>query len=167
MFLLHPNGTLLPIRFPLKDVRIIHLTVNESQKYDQVEIIINCPQIDNQLERLIKQIHQTCITLTGIKEGLTYSLLVDDLFYIETIDNQTFLYEEKEVYVSDLKLYEIEQKLSKTYFIRISKNLIVNTAHIECVRALFNGKFEASLTNGEKVIVNRHYVKAFKEIFLS
>ena len=167
MFHLPPNGTILPIRFLLKDVSIIRLTVNESKKYDEVEIIINCSQLDSQLEQLIKQIHQMRIALTGIKEGRTYSIIVDDVYYIETIDNQTFLYEETEIYVSDLKLYEIEHKLSQTHFIRISKNLIVNTAHIESVRALFNGKFEAALTNGEKVIVNRHYVKAFKAKFLS
>ncbi|MFJ7935891.1 LytTR family DNA-binding domain-containing protein [Sporosarcina sp. NPDC096371] len=146
---------------------IIRLTVNESKKYEEVEIIINCSHIDKQLERLIKQINQISIALPGIREGRTYSLLVEDVYYIETIDNQTFSYTEKEVYQCDLKLYEIEQKLSKTHFIRISKNLIVNTAHIESVRALFNGKFEAVLTNGEKVIVNRHYVKAFKAKFLS
>jgi DNA-binding LytR/AlgR family response regulator len=71
------------------------------------------------------------------------------------------------VYESDMYLYEIENMLTGTHFIRISKNLIVNTALIESVRALFNGKFEASLTNGEKVIVNRHYVNAFKEKFLT
>lgn len=123
--------------------------------------------MDNQLARLIKQIHQLHITLTGTREGRTYSLFMDNLYYIESIDNQTFLYEEKEVYKSDLKLYEFDQLLLDTYFIRISKNLIVNTAHINNVRALLNGKFEASLTNNEKVIVNRHYVKAFKEKFLS
>lgn len=143
------------------------MTINESKNYDEVEITINCPHIDNQLERLIKQIHQLHITLTGTRGGRTYSLFIDNLYYIESIDNQTFLYEEKEVYKSDLKLYEFDQLLLDTHFIRISKNLIVNTTHIDSVRALLNGKFEASLTNNEKVIVNRHYVKAFKAQFLS
>ena len=89
------------------------------------------------------------------------------MYYIESIDNHSFLYSEKDVYESDLKLYEIENMLTGTHFIRVSKNLIVNTVLIDNVRALFNGKFEASLMNGEKVIVNRHYVKAFKEKFLT
>jgi DNA-binding LytR/AlgR family response regulator len=142
------------------------LTVNESNNYDEVEITINCPQIDNQLERLIKQINQVNIAITGTRDGRTYSLLVDDTYYIESIDNRSFLYNEKNVYESDLKLYEIEKILAGTYFIRVSKNIIVNTAQIDSVKALFNGKFEASLTNGEKVIVNRHYVKSFKGKFV-
>ena len=108
------------------------------------------------------------LTLTGTKDdGATYSLLADNVYYIESIDNRTFLCTEKDIYESDLKLYEIENLLAGTQFIRVSKNLIVNTALIDSVRALFNGKFEASLMNGEKVIVNRHYVKAFKEKFLT
>ena len=107
---------------------IIRLTVNESKNYNEVEITINCPQIDNQLERLIKQINQLNITLTGTKDGRTYSLFVENVYYIESIDNHSFLYNEKDVYKSDLKLYEIEQLLTGTHFIRISKNLIVNTA---------------------------------------
>lgn len=167
LFQIPQNGTILSIRFPRKDVMIIRLTVNESNTYNEVEITINCPQIDNELERLIKQINQLHITLTGTKDGRTYSLLVDNVYYIESIDNRSFLYNEKDIYESDLKLYEIEKLLASTHFIRISKNLIVNTALIDSVRALFNGKFEASLMNGEKVIVNRHYVKSFKEKFLT
>lgn len=146
---------------------IIRLKVHESEEYNEVEIIINCPQIDKRLERLIEQIKQTTITINGTKQGRSYSLIVDDTYYIESIDNHSFLYHEDDVYESDLKLYEIEDMLVGTNFIRISKNFIVNTSYIESVRALFNGKFEASLTNGEKVIVNRHYVKLFKEKFLT
>lgn len=146
---------------------IIRLKVHESEEYNEVEIIINCPQIDKRLERLIEQIKQSTITINGTKQGRSYSLIVDDTYYIESIDNHSFLYHEDDVYESDLKLYEIEDMLVGTNFIRISKNFIVNTSYIESVRALFNGKFEASLTNGEKVIVNRHYVKLFKEKFLT
>lgn len=161
------NGTILTIVFLLKGVVIIRLTIHESEEYDEVEIIIKCQQIDNRLERLIQQIQQTTTTINGTRDGRTYSLIVDNVYYIESIDNRSFLYNEKDVYENDLKLYEIEKMLVGTHFVRISKNLVVNTAQIESVRALFNGKFEASLTNGEIVIVNRHYVKLFKEKFLT
>lgn len=167
LFLIPQNGTILHIRFLRKDVKIIRLTVNESKKYDEVEITINCQKIDNELDRLIKQINQLHITLIGTRKGRTYSLLVENVYYIESIDNRSFLYSEKDVFESDLQLYVIENMLTGTHFIRISKNLIVNTVLIDSVRALFNGKFEASLVNGEKVIVNRHYVKAFKVKFLT
>ena len=145
----------------------IRLIIDESTEHEEVEIIIKCSQIDDRLARLIEQIKQYDIRLLGNKDGRTHSLLAVDVLYIESIENTSFLYDEKEMYENDLKLYELEKLLKQTHFIRISKNMIVNVTYIESVRALFNGKFEALLTNNEKVIVNRHYVKAFKEKFLT
>ena len=145
----------------------IRLIINESAEHEVIEIIIKCAQIDDRLARLIEQIKQYDIRLLGTQDGKTHSLIAVDILYIESIENTSFLYVKMEMYESDLKLYELETLLKGTHFIRISKNMIVNVTYIESVRALFNGKFEALLTNGEKVIVNRHYVKAFKEKFLT
>lgn len=145
----------------------IELIIDECEDYEKVEITIKCREIDDRLAHLIEQIKQYEITLTGRKNGSIYSLIVNDLYYVESVDGKSFLYDQYEVYESDIKLYEFEKLVEGTSFIRISKNLIVNTSYIESVRALFNGKFEATLTNNEKVIVNRHYVKAFKIKFLT
>lgn len=145
----------------------IRLTIDQSAKHEEVEIIIKCSQIDDRLAQLIEQIKQYDIKLLGNKNGSTHSLVAADVLYIESIENTSFLYDENEVYECDLKLYELETLLKGTHFLRITKNMIVNTTYIKSVRALFNGKFEALLTNNEKVIVNRHYVKEFKENFLT
>lgn len=147
-------------------MRIIDITIDECEDYEKIEILIKCPKIDDRVLRLIEQLKQNEVILTGRKDDRTYSLVAKDLYYIESVDNKLFLYDQIEIFESDLKLYEFEQLVEGTSFIRISKNLIVNTSTIESVRALFNGRFEAILMNGEKVIVNRHYVKAFKEKFL-
>ena len=145
---------------------IIDINIDECEDYEKIEILIKCPKIDDRVLRLIEQLKQNEIIITGRKDDRTYSLVAIDLYYIESVDNKLFLYEQKETFESDLKLYEFEQLVEGTSFIRISKNLIVNTTYIESVRALFNGRIEAILTNSEKVIVSRHYVKAFKAKFL-
>ena len=144
----------------------IDIKIDENDAYKEIEIIIKCPKIDTKIERLIEQINKE-ISIVGKIDGRTYSLFAKDLYYVESIDNKTFLYDQQEVYESDLKLYEIEQLVAEINFLRISKNMIVNMTTIESVLALFNGRFEASLTNDEKLIVNRHYVKAFKMKFLT
>jgi DNA-binding LytR/AlgR family response regulator len=144
----------------------IDLKIDQCETYKKVEIIIKCPKIDDRIKRLIEKIKEEEIVLSGRKDGSMFSLVVDDLYYIESVDNKSFLYDQKEVYESELKLYEFEQLVEGTSFIRISKTLIVNTSYIESVLALLNGRFEATLKNDEKVIINRHYVKAFKANFL-
>ncbi|WP_210468855.1 LytTR family DNA-binding domain-containing protein [Sporosarcina sp. 6E9] len=145
----------------------IDIKIDECEDYEKIEVLIKCPQIDDRILRLIEHLKKNEILITGKRNGQAYSLLTKDLYYIESVDNKTFLYQQKEVYESDLKLYEIERIVDGTSFIRISKNLIVNTSHIESVRALFNGRFEATLMNHEKVIINRHYVKGFKSKYLT
>ncbi|WP_172369105.1 LytTR family DNA-binding domain-containing protein [Sporosarcina jiandibaonis] len=145
----------------------IDIKIDQCEDYKKIEILIKCPKLDDRLLRLIEKIKENKIVITGKKDGRTYSLIAEDLYYIESVDNKSFLYDKKEIYESDLKLYEFERLVEGTNFIRISKNLIANTTYIESVRALFNGRFEATLMNKEKVIVNRHYVKSFKEKFLT
>lgn len=144
----------------------IRLEIDECADYEAVEIIIKCPKIDSHLEKIIQVINQNKMPITGILDGSNFKLNINHLFYIESVDNQTFLYDEGLVYENDLKLYELEERLKETSFIRISKHIILNTSYVESVKALFNGRFEATLTNQEKVIVNRHYVKAFKQKML-
>lgn len=46
---------------------------------------------------------------------------------------------------------------------RISKSCILNIDFIEKVKPMLNGKYEVLLINGEKLIINRHYVPDFKK----
>lgn len=142
------------------------IIVDANKTYKEIEISIKCPEIDQSVRQLMNQIKTYEVSFQGKKANHIYTLQAGQLFYVESIDNKTFLYTEDEVFESDLKLYEFEKITATTNFIRISKNMIVNTSKIDSVRALFNGKFEATLINGEKVIVNRHYVKAFKAFFI-
>lgn len=145
----------------------IDLKIIESAEYEKTQIIIKCAKVDHRLKRIIEKIEQSNIMLSGEKEERIYSLDAESFYYIEAVDNRTFIYTEKEVFENNLKLYELVERLKDTSFIRISKHLIVNINHIHSVRALINGKFEVLLANEEIVIVNRHYVKAFKEKFIS
>jgi DNA-binding LytR/AlgR family response regulator len=85
-----------------------------------------------------------------------------DIFYIETVDNKTFLYCESDVYEAKQKLYELEE-LRMTDFLRISKSVIVNLSKIKSLAPSMSGKLEATLKNGERVVISRQYVNELKK----
>lgn len=64
-----------------------------------------------------------------------------------------------------MKLFELEETLTNSSFVRISKSCILNIDFIEKVKPMLNGKYEVLLINGEKLIINRHYVPIFKKKF--
>ena len=142
------------------------LIIEQSPDCGETEIKITCSAMDDRLEHLIKQIKLYSFSMVAEKDGLQVPIFLEDVFYFESIDNKTFLYLSKDIYRCDKKLYELEEMLANTSFIRISKNSILNTAFVESVRAQFSGRLEATLKNGEKVLVSKHYVKGFRDKFM-
>jgi len=85
------------------------------------------------------------------------------VYYFEAVDGKVFLYAEKEVYETSLRLYEIESRFEETDFFRASKSVVANLSKISSVQAVFNGRFEARMKNGEKIIISRQYVPVLKK----
>lgn len=141
------------------------LKIEQSDEYSEAEIIIRCNCIDKNLQRIIEQIQLSKFMLTAYKDDSTILLKSDVVFYLESVDEKTFIYCRNEVYSSSMKLYELEEMLKKSTFVRVSKSCILNIDYLESVRPLLNGKMEATLSNNEKIIINRHYVPEFKKKF--
>ncbi|MBC1952526.1 LytTR family transcriptional regulator [Listeria welshimeri] len=97
------------------------------------------------------------------KDGETYLLEPKVILYFEAVENKIFVYTEEEVYETNWKLYELEKQFDESSFFRCSKSMILNIEWIEKVAPGFNGRFEASLLNNEKVIISRQYAKVLKQ----
>lgn len=142
------------------------LIIEESDDYQENEIMIKCQnQNDEEIQRIIQNIQSLQTSLICKKEKAYLRIYLENILYIESIDEKTFLYTIDDVYEASQKLYELEQNLQSQGFLRISKSCILNLEYLQHVRALFNGKYEATLTNNEKLTINRSYVPAFKKAF--
>ena len=141
------------------------LIVEQSLDCTETEIHIRCGLMDERLKHLIEQVRLFSFSVMAEKDGASMPVVLEDIYYFDSVDNKTFLYVEKDVYRCDKKLYELESLLTGTSFVRISKNCIVNTAVVTSVRAQLSGRLEATLKNNEKVRVSKHYIKDFREKF--
>lgn len=138
------------------------LTIYQDLNIPEPEIIIKCAHMNVRLKQLIDLIRQHSFSLTGYQEEKEFQLPLEQIYFIDSVDGKTFLYLEKEVYSCRETLAALEEKLSRTSFIRISKSCIVNTSFLENVRPLFNHRFEATLKNGEALIITRSYINSLK-----
>lgn len=137
------------------------LVVNERESCEETEIIINCKAVDEQVLRVLAAIRVQDKKLTGEKNGRTFVLEPESVFYFESVDKKTFLYTEKEVYETPLKLYELEERLAGKFF-RASKSTVINLAKVQTLNPMFGGKIELLLENGERQMVSRQYVPNLK-----
>lgn len=138
------------------------INIEQSSLHNEVEITIKCNSIDESLEKLISSLRLYSSTISGKKDDKVYFLRPEDVFYFDTVDEKTFIYTADSVFETSLKLYEIEERFIGTSIIRISKSTVLNLIKIDYVSPLLNGRIQTVLQNGEKVIISRQYVSAFK-----
>lgn len=132
----------------------------------ETEVTVKCSyNADERTKKLIHQLEFYVNLAVGYQKGEAHQISLHEVYYIESVDEKTFFYLEKEIFETHQKLYEWEKKLSDTSFVRISKSTILNTDKLKCVRSLLNGKLEATMKNGEKLMINRHYVPDFRKKF--
>ena len=139
------------------------ITLNQDPSFPETEVIINCPQADEDILRLVAmlRIHQR--KLVGERNGEQHLLDVKEILYIDTADKKTFLYTGSAVYESALRLYELEDSLRELDFLRAGRSTIVNFRRIKSIRPELGGRMLVTMDNGEQVYVSRQYAGEMKE----
>jgi len=124
---------------------------------------IHCHSLSDEVREIVAFVKSRQGKLTGCIEDRQYEICVTDIFYIEAVDNRTFIYTKGNVYESKQKLYELEQLLSDKHFLRVAKSTILNLMKISTIKPALNGRFTAVLGSGEQVIISRKYVPELKK----
>lgn len=127
------------------------------------EIIVRCHAIDESLMKLIQSFKQGKVKLNVYQNGELFFILPEEVYYFESVDQKVFAYTKDTVYEIKSKLYELENELPQNDFFRATKSTIMNLNKINSLTPAFNGRLEAILKNGEKMIISRQYVAELKE----
>ncbi len=139
------------------------ITIMDCPEGEEDEIIIKCRQVDEQMLKMIHTMKMGREKIIGTKDGSIMQIDPGQIYYFEAVDNRVFLYLQKEVYETKYKLYELEERFRGTDFFRASKSVILNLSKIQNLTPALGGRFEASMKNGEKVLISRQYVPILKE----
>lgn len=138
------------------------VTIKQIDRKEDEEIVVKCHEIDDEVMSVVEKLRQSDSVMLGSKDGEVFRISLKDIYYIESVDNKTYMYLKQSVFESKLKLYQIEEITQGTKLFRCSKSMILNIAKIRSVSPSVNGRFEAKLLNGEVVIISRQYVSALK-----
>ena len=142
------------------------MRVEQRQVKDQpLTVIVEYPEYDQTVERLVNKIRNLSISFTGKADGKTFSIDISDIYYIENVARKIFLYSKKDVYRFDGNMTDIDSAITDTDLVRISRTCFMNVSHLREIMQMKNSHLEAVLDNGEKLIVSRKYLKDIKKIF--
>lgn len=141
------------------------VSIIEDPDIEDVEIHILCRKKNEYVSLIADRLKDTYVDIGGTKDSEYYKLSSKDIYYFESVDNKTFIYSQSTVYESELRLYELEEKLRDTRFARINKACVMNLEKLQRVKGQINGRLLATMTNGEQLIINRSYVADVKRKF--
>lgn len=139
------------------------LSVREDLAAAEIEVTVVCPGIDQRVQRIVAAVEMEDRRLAGVADGFLRVLSAREVLYAETVDGRTFLYGEEKVYEAAATLAEIENHLAGTEFVRASRQMLVNLAHVSGMRPYLNARLELVLDNGEHLIASRQFAPTIKK----
>lgn len=137
------------------------ITRIEREKPEILEI--RCHEISDEVREIVAFVKSRQGQLTGTTDDRMYEIAVSDIFYIESVDNKTFIYCKNREYETKQKLYELEEILREKHFLRVSKSVLLNLMKVSSIKPALNSRFTAVLFSGEQVIISRKYVPELKK----
>ena len=131
---------------------------------DKPELLeIHCHSVSDEVREIVAFVKSRQGQLTATADERQYEIAITDIFYIESVDNKTFIYTKCKVYESRQRLYELEEVLKNNRFLRVSKSTVLNLMKVSAIKPALNSRFTAVLFSGEQIVISRKYVPALKK----
>lgn len=125
--------------------------------------IIRCREVTERIADIINYIKASDASLAGYTGDRMTQIYLQDIFYVEAVDNRVFAYTAAKTYELRSRLYEFERMYEDRRFFRCSKSMVVNLMKIDSVSPILSGRLSARLFNGEEVLISRQYVSRLKK----
>ena len=139
------------------------LKIAQDLTCDDIEVSIRYANMTKDIQRIMSLLKSLDTQVKCSDNGIERMVNASEIFYVESVDKKTFLYLEKNVYRTDLRLYQLADDLVHLGFVQVSKSCILNINVLESIKPLMNSKMEATLKNGEKIHINRKYLSGVKQ----
>ena len=138
------------------------ITINIDDAVNDTEIQISCKQLTTEIEKILATLRIMNQQMMVMKEDETHLLDISKIIYIEAMERKTFVYTQDAYYESNLKLYEMEERLVECGFFRVSKSCLVHLKYIKSLKNDINRKLRLTLESGEQIMVSRQYADEIK-----
>ena len=144
-----------------KKGKTMKYTINHIRSGEN-ELILNYVETNEEVEEVLAFMRREARKLLGYLDKEQVVISPEEIYYIETVDNKTFVYTEKEVYRVNYSLSQLEGILREARFFRCSKSMIMNIHYVASLRSLSSNRIDAVMKNGEHIMISRTYATDFR-----
>lgn len=141
----------------------IEIKIDENCK--EPKIIIMTDQMTDEINGLVKKLSErTSPMLAGFRNETVEILEQSSILRIYADNGKNIAVTDHGEFAMRLRLYELEQRLDKNSFVRISNSEIINLRKVKGFDISFVGTICVTLEDGTVTYVSRRYVTKIKQV---
>lgn len=145
----------------------IKINTNISSEYKETNIIINAPEMNEDVQNLIKYISNIDIIPNQIAandDNKIYFIDLENIVCFFSKNKYNYIRTKEGVYKVRYKLYEVEDMLKNKNFIRISNSCIINMNQVKYFDTSILGTISVYLKDSTHEVVSKRHVAEITKI---
>lgn len=143
----------------------MRIEIKIDKSCSEPKVVIMTDSMTEEIDRMVKLLSESAPQIiSGIKEGKLEILEQKDLIRLYASSGKVFAVTAQGEYLVRLRLYELEARLNKSRFVRISNSEIINLKKVESFDLSLTGTICVKFSNGMRTYVSRRYVSKIKQI---
>ena len=132
---------------------------------EEPKVVILTNKMTDEISALVKKISEEAPqVISGFRNDALEVLEQSKILRIYASAGKIFATTTSGEYILRLRLYELEERLDKNQFVRISNSEIINLKEVRSFDLSFTGTICVSLSDGTITYVSRRYVKKIKQV---
>ncbi len=143
----------------------VKFDINEA--YDEQEIIIKSNKMTDEIKSIVDFLdsggNNKNKSITGTVNDKIVLFDIEEIYRIYAEKGKVFAKTTRGKCELKLRLYEVEEKVTGSDFVRISKSEIINLKKVAYFETSLTGTIEVVFANKENTFVSRRYIKSLKE----
>lgn len=143
----------------------MQVEIKVDDAYIDPKVIILTASMTERVNSLVKRLSEDFPqVITGVKDDKVEILEQSELIRIYAESGKIIAVTDNGEYILRSRLYELEEKLDNTCFVRISNSEIINLKKVDNFDLSFSGTICVKLTGENVTYVSRRYVSKIKKI---
>ena len=132
---------------------------------NETKVIIYSKEMNEEVKSLMNKLENcnTFETIIGTSDDINYILDLKDIESFFTENSKVFARKANKKYRIKKRMFELEELLSDTSFVRISNSEIVNFNKVDCLDVQGRITIVLKFKSGEITYVSRRYIRKIKE----
>ena len=141
----------------------IEVQIDETVR--ETKVVIVTPQMDEAVSDLMRRIsEESPQVIAGFSQGAVCLLEQAEIIRCFACDGKVFAVTAAGEWALRLRLYELEERLDKRCFVRISNSEIINLQKVKNFDLSYSGTIRVNMKNGDTAFVSRRYMGRIKSV---